>query len=324
MVDRDVMKSMLPHAFLGLGDSFRNRSSGKVRDWYPASDGRRILVTTDRLSAFDRVVAAVPWKGQVLNQLSAWWNEKTSDIVPNHLLSVPDPNVSVVKELSPLPVEVIVRGYITGVTSTALWRRYEEGDREIYGYSFPEGLKKNQKLPAPIITPTTKAAEGMHDERLTCAEIVENGIVAPAVWARMEEAALKLFERGSAVARKAGVILVDTKYEFGLDEKGEVTLMDEIHTPDSSRFWRAGSYEDRLSRGEEPELFDKEFVRMRYAELGYRGDGAVPALPADVWIDVGLLYQSVFEILTGNEFIPGKYPAKDRISGSLAALEARK
>jgi len=324
VVDRDVMKSMLPHAFLGLGDSFRNRSSGKVRDWYPASDGRRILVTTDRLSAFDRVVAAVPWKGQVLNQLSAWWNEKTADIVPNHLLSVPDPNVSVVKELSPLPVEVIVRGYITGVTSTALWRRYEEGDREIYGYSFPEGLKKNQKLPAPIITPTTKAAEGMHDERLTCAEIVEKGIVAPAVWARMEEAALKLFERGSAVARKAGVILVDTKYEFGLDEKGEVTLMDEIHTPDSSRFWRAGSYEDRLSRGEEPELFDKEFVRMRYAELGYRGDGVVPALPADVWIDVGLLYQSVFEILTGNEFIPGKYPAKDRIAGSLAALEARK
>ena len=297
---------------------------GKVRDTYEM-DSQLLIVATDRISAFDLVLpGGIPDKGWVLNQLSAWWFEHMGDIIPNHLIDLPDPNVSIVRETNAIQLEVVVRGYITGVTSTALWRRYEEGDREIYGYRFPEGLKKNQRLPAPIITPTTKAAEGMHDERLTHAEIVEKGIVAPAVWARMEEAALQLFERGSALAGQAGVILVDTKYEFGLDEKGEVTLMDEIHTPDSSRFWRAGSYEERLARGEEPELFDKEFVRMRYAELGYRGDGAVPALPADVWIDVGLLYQSIFEILTGTAFIPGTYPAKDRIAGALAALEERK
>jgi phosphoribosylaminoimidazole-succinocarboxamide synthase len=318
------MKAMLPNAFLGLGDSLPRRRSGKVRDWYPASGGYRVLVTTDRLSAFDRVVAAVPWKGQVLNQLSAWWNEKTADIVPNHLVSVPDPNVSVVRELVPLPVEVVVRGYITGVTSTALWRRYEEGEREIYGYAFPEGLKKNQRLPAPIITPTTKAAEGMHDERLTCAEIVDKGIVDASVWARVAEVAVGLFERGSEIAAKAGVILVDTKYEFGLDAKGEVTLMDEIHTPDSSRFWKAGSYEERLARGAEPELFDKEFVRMRYAELGYRGDGPVPVLPSEVWTEVGLLYQSVFELLTGSDFVPGAYPAAPRVLENIAKLEVRK
>jgi phosphoribosylaminoimidazole-succinocarboxamide synthase len=288
-----------------------------VRDWYALQDGSRLMVTTDRLSVFDRVVAAVPWKGQVLNELSAWWNKNTADIAPNHLVSVPDPNVSIVRDASPLSVEVIVRGYITGVTSTALWRRYSEGERKIYGYEFPESLRKNQRLPSPIITPTTKAEAGQHDERLTIAEVVERGFVEKKTWNHVMEIALALFARGTEIAEKAGLILVDTKYEFGLGADGKVMLIDEIHTPDSSRFWRSGSYEERFAEGREPELFDKEFVRMRYAETGYRGDGKIPVLPDSVWADAGVLYQTAYELLTGRVFIPGEYPVEGRLLTNL-------
>lgn len=317
MMERDGIMAMLPKAFMGLGESGREKHSGKVRDWYDLGDSTRLMVTTDRLSAFDRVVSAVPWKGQVLNELSAWWNEKTADIAPNHLISVPDPNVSIVREVAPLSVEVIVRGYITGVTSTALWRRYAEGEREIYGYRFPEGLRKNQRLPQPIITPTTKAEAGQHDERLTVAEVADKGFVDRKRWDRVMEIALALFARGSEIAEKAGLILVDTKYEFGVDSQGEVTLIDEIHTPDSSRFWRRGSYAERFANGQEPELFDKEFVRMRYADIGYRGDGPVPSLPDSVWADAGALYQTAYELLTGTIFVPGEYPVEPRLRKNL-------
>ncbi|MFZ3109212.1 MAG: phosphoribosylaminoimidazolesuccinocarboxamide synthase [Rectinemataceae bacterium] len=317
MMERDVIQAMLPKAFMGLGGTRRQKHSGKVRDWYVLDDTSRLMVTTDRISAFDRIVSAVPWKGQVLNELSAWWNRKTADIAPNHLISLPDPNVSIVREASPLSVEVIVRGFITGVTSTALWHRYSQGERSIYGYSFPDGLRKNQRLPEPIVTPTTKAEEGQHDERLTVSEVVDKGFVARKTWDRVMEIALALFARGTEIAEKAGLILVDTKYEFGLDEEGRVMLIDEIHTPDSSRFWRLDSYGPRFSEGREPELFDKEFVRMHYAEIGYRGDGEIPPLPDSVWADTGILYQTAYELLTGRAFEPGLYPVEPRLLANL-------
>lgn len=292
--------------------------SGKVRDWISLGDGTRLLVASDRISAFDRIVGLVPWKGQVLNQLSAWWNGRTSDIIQNHLISIPDPNASIVREARPLAVEVIVRGYITGVTSTSLWRRYEQGEREIYGYKFPEGLRKNLVLPEPIITPTTKAEAGMHDERLTREEVVSKGIVAAKTWKEIERAALALFARGSELALDAGIILVDTKYEFGLDESGDLILIDEIHTPDSSRFWNADTYVSRLERGEEPESLDKEFVRLKYAALGYSGDGAIPELPPSVWKDASELYVRLFEKISGEKFVPGETPVETRLARNLS------
>lgn len=317
MVDlKSVLKS-LPGAFLGLSDGISGKKSGKVRDWYDLGNGQRLLVTTDRISAFDRVLGAVPWKGQVLNQLSAWWNDATKDIVENHLVSVIDPNASIVVEAKPLPVEVIVRGYITGVTSTSLWRRYSEGDRNIYGYSFPEGLEKNRPLPEPIITPTTKAEAGMHDERLTCDEVVSKGFVHQKLWKEISEISIALFKRGTELAKKSGLMLVDTKYEFGIGQNGELLLIDEIHTPDSSRFWKLDGYEERLKKGLEPEIFDKEFVRMKYVEVGYRGDGEIPALPAEVWAEAAILYQTAYEKLTGKAFEAGAYPVAPRLLSNL-------
>src|SRR5919197_48757 len=278
MNSNDQLLRLLPNALKETNLPLPNKTSGKVRDWYDLPDGQRLIVTTDRLSAFDRILATVPYKGQVLNQLSTWWFEQTRDIVSNHLVSLPDPNAAVVHVAEPFPVEVIVRGYITGVTSTALWYRYSVGERNIYGYDFPEGLKKNQELPEPIITPTTKGGATGHDERLTCAEVAEKGFVDPQTWDQIQAAALAIFKRGQEVARRAGMILVDTKYEFGCAPDGRVVLIDEVHTPDSSRFWKADSYEARFAAGEDPENFDKEFVRLAYAARGYRGDGEAPSM----------------------------------------------
>ena len=208
-----------------------HRRSGKVRISYDLPDHRRLFITTDRLSAFDRLIAAVPGKGQVLNQLSLWWFETTRDIVPNHALFAPDPNVLVAREARPLPVEVIVRGHITGVTPTSLWSRYAAGQRVIDGHRLPDGLRKNSALPEPLITPTTKAGDGGHDEPLTCDEVAARGLVAPELWVRVQTIARQLFARGSEVARRGGLVLADTKYEFGLDRDGELLLIDEVHTP---------------------------------------------------------------------------------------------
>lgn len=313
--------SPLPDGFEGIDLPLPGKLSGKVREIYPLIGGRRLLITTDRLSAFDRVLACVPYKGQVLNQLSAWWFDRTRDIVANHVLSLPDPNALIAQEVSPFPVEVIVRGYITGVTSTALWYRYSLGEREIYGYRFPEGLRKNQALLAPIITPTTKGGPTGHDERLTCAEVVEKGYLDTPTWEAVQQAALTLFRRGQQVAQKAGLILVDTKYEFGRAPDGTVMLIDEVHTPDSSRFWKAGSYEDRFEKGEEPENFDKEFIRLAYAERGYRGDGEAPAMPQDLWAAASRRYRVIYEMLTGKEFFPGVYPVETRLLNNLRKAE---
>jgi phosphoribosylaminoimidazole-succinocarboxamide synthase len=292
------------------------KQSGKVRDIYQRGD-RLILITTDRISAFDRVLGAIPFKGQVLNQLSAWWFEQTEDIVANHVIAVPDPNVTIAHEAVPLPVEVIVRGYITGVTSTSLWTLYAQGERNPYGIPLPDGLKKNDPLPTPIITPTTKATAGAHDERLTRDELLGRNLVDKRVWEQVEQAAFSMFARGQQVARKAGLILVDTKYEFGLID-GKPAVIDEIHTPDSSRYWTLTSYGTARERDTEPENFDKEFLRLWYAQQGYRGEGVPPTMPADFIAQVAARYIAAYERLTGQVFVPGEQPAGERIARNLA------
>ncbi|HEX9926255.1 MAG TPA: phosphoribosylaminoimidazolesuccinocarboxamide synthase [Anaerolineae bacterium] len=295
----------------GLGP----RLEGKVRDIYVVA-GRRILITTDRISAFDRVLGTIPYKGQVLNQLSAWWFQQLEDVVANHVIRVPDPNVTIAHEAESLPVEVIVRGYITGVTSTSLWTLYNQGVERPYGLDLPPGLRKNDPLPEPVITPTTKATGGAHDERLTPAEVVERGLVAPDLWAELQQIALTIFKRGQVVAREAGLILVDTKYEFGLID-GQPALIDEVHTPDSSRYWIAESYDKVHSADHEPENFDKEFLRLWFAGQGYRGEGQPPTIPPEFAAEVAQHYIEAYERLTGQPFIPGEQPAADRIRAVL-------
>jgi phosphoribosylaminoimidazole-succinocarboxamide synthase len=289
-----------------------SKESGKVRDIY-RHNGERILITTDRVSAFDRVLGLIPFKGQVLNQLSAWWFEQTGDIVDNHVIAVPDPNVTIGREAKPLPVEVIVRGYITGVTKTSLWTLYTQGQRSPYGIPLPDGLKKDDPLPQPIITPTTKAERGAHDQRLTRQEILDRGLVAKELWEQVESAALALFARGQEVARDAGLILVDTKYEFGL-VGDRLVLIDEVHTPDSSRYWTQASYEQG-----NPENFDKEYLRQWFAERGYRGDGEPPQMPESLVARVAVRYIQAFERLTGKRFVAGEQPARQRIATNLSA-----
>ncbi len=321
MLTEQILKTLVPDALAGVDiPELGPKIQGKVRDIYQRTrHGRQelILITTDRLSAFDRVLGLVPYKGQVLNQLSAFWFEQMAEVIGHHLFEMPDPNVTIAQECEALPVEVIVRGYITGVTQTALWYRYSLGERFIYGHHFPEGLQKNQFLPAPIITPTTKGGPTGHDERLTCAEVVDKGLLDRATWDKIQIAALEIFCRGQAVAAKAGLILVDTKYEFGRLPNGEVVLIDEVHTPDSSRFWVAESYESHLAVGQEPENFDKEFIRLWYAERGYRGDGEPPAWNTDLAVKASLRYQQVYEMLTDQPFLAGTYPATERIRVAL-------
>ncbi len=315
------MTADLPEPFLDVDLALPDRRDGKVRVSYALPDRRRAFVTTDRLSAFDRIIAGVPYKGQVLNQLSWWWFEHTRDIVDNHALSTPDPNVLLATEATPLTVEVIVRGYITGVTDTALWTRYAAGERVVYGHSFPDGLAKNTPLPEPIITPTTKGAAGAHDEPLSCAEVVSRGLVDATLWAEVEAAALGLFRRGSQRGDETGLILADTKFEFGVTTDGELLLIDEALTPDSSRWWVADSYDERIASGQEPESLDKEVVRRALADAGYTGDGPIPTLPAEVWSATSARYIDAYERLTGTNFVRGVYPAGPRINAALAGLE---
>ena len=289
--------------------SLGTQSSGKVREMVALPNGSRVLVTTDRVSAFDVVLGSIPFKGQVLNQLSAWWFERTKDIVQNHVLSVPDENVTIAREAQPLPVEVVVRGFITGVTKTSLWTMYQGGARDVYGHTLPDGLHKNDALPEAIITPTTKAEQGGHDAPITAFDIVARGLVNADLWAQVERVALALFARGQAVARDAGLILVDTKYEFGLID-GQLTLIDELHTPDSSRYWVADSYAQDSSN---PESFDKEFLRLWFAQRGYNGDGVPPIMPPEFVAQVAARYIAAYERLTGLEFKAGKTPAAARI-----------
>ncbi len=317
----------LSQTFPGLDLDFLGpKISGKVRDIYERDD-QLILITTDRLSAFDHILGLVPFKGQVLNQLAQFWFEDTQDIVANHFLESPDPNVTIGRKCRPLPVEVVVRGFISGVTKTSLWYQYSQGERFIYGMEFPEGMSKNERLPQPIITPTTKAEEGGHDELITSREIVEEGLVEADLWERVCDAALALFARGQETAARGGLLLVDTKYEFGLADDGELFLIDEIHTPDSSRFWTETSHKEVLAGGAqkegkglkvlEPENYDKEFVRLAYAERGYIGDGPPPPLADDLAAQASQRYIGCYESLTGRPFVAGETPVADRVANSL-------
>ncbi len=315
----ETLERAVPDAFWSVDlppETFGVKRQGKVRDIYDLN-GNYALITTDRVSAFDRVLGAIPFKGQVLNQLSAWWFERTQDVVQNHVLAVPDENVTIGRAAQPLPIEVVVRGFITGVTSTSLWTLYDAGEREPYGVRLPDGLKKNDALPAPIITPTTKAEAGAHDERITPKEILERGLVEPQLWLEVERVAQELFRRGQEIARGAGLVLVDTKYEFGLIN-GQLALIDEIHTPDSSRYWTLESVE-----AGDPKSFDKEFLREWFNARGYRGDGDPPAMPAGFIAQVADRYIAAFEQLTSQTFVPGTQPVPERIRGHLEKYAKR-
>lgn len=294
---------------VGLGE----RETGKVRDSYKQS-GRRILVTTDRISAFDCVLGTIPFKGQVLNQLAAFWFERTRAIAPNHVLDVPDPNVMVVTECEQLPIELIVRGYITGVTKTSLWYNYERGVRDYCGNVLPEGLRKDQQLTAPILTPTTKREA--HDRPLARAEALAEGLVSAELFDEAAAICLRLFDFGVRYAAKQGLILVDTKYELGL-HNGRIIVTDEIHTPDSSRYWFADTYAELFARGADQRKLDKEYVREWYVARGFRGEGVPPAMPDEVRLEAARRYIQSYESITGCEFTATDEPAEQRIEANL-------
>ena len=318
MIDsRIVQANCLTEATL---DELPNHTSGKVRESYDLPDGRRVMIATDRQSAFDQVLAAVPYKGQVLNQTATFWFEKTVDLCPNHILTVPDPNVVIAQNLEMLPIEMVVRDYITGSTDTSIWPMYERGERVLYGITLPSGLVKNQKLPETILTPTTKGAVGEHDRPITPKEIIEQNLLTKAQWDELAEISLAVFARGRQVAGENGLILVDTKYEFGLDLEGRITLADEIHTPDSSRYWLADSYEDKLTAGLNPESLDKEFLRLWIAERCDPYKDPIPQIPEETLIEFADKYVSLYEQVTGETFEHASMsqPVRDRIVENLS------
>ena len=323
MIDDATLRAALAHplesvSLSGLGAFY----GGKVRDNWSLPDGRRVLVTTDRISAFDRVLGTIPLKGQVLSQLSAFWFAATADVAPNHLIASPDPNVALAWECAPLPVEVVVRSYLTGVTSTSVWTAYARGERSFCGHALPDGLRKNDPLPRAIVTPSTKAPKGGHDVSVSAAELVASGVISAADMHRVSEMALALFARGRQMCAERGLILVDTKYEFGrlpAARGGGIAVIDEVHTPDSSRFWFAESYAERHARGEEPESFDKEYVRRWLAAQGFTGDGEIPALPDEVRMEAARRYVTAFERITGRAFEADLRPPQARIEAALAA-----
>jgi phosphoribosylaminoimidazole-succinocarboxamide synthase len=293
---------------------------GKVRDNYDLPDGRRIIIATDRLSAFDRILTCIPDKGHVLTQTARYWFEATKDICPNHALAYPDPNVVIGTRLDILPVEIVVRGYLAGSTGTSLLTLYKKGERSMYGLQLPEGLRDNQVLSAPVITPTSKAFDGGHDEPLTPRDIIAQDLLTEAQWEQVSHYALSLFRRGQEMAAEKGLILVDTKYEFGVDAEGTIILADEIHTPDSSRYWMADSYQTSFERGERPTSFDKDFVRAWVSERcdPYKDD--IPAIPASLVEATADVYRGAYEKITGAPFIPDVTgeTVLDRVRANLA------
>lgn len=330
MIAEKNLQAQIPYTlsatdFPELGEKYE----GKVRDNYTKGD-RRILIVTDRLSAFDRVITTIPFKGQVLNQISQFWFEQTKDIIGNHVIEFPDPNVVVAKQCKPLMVEMVVRGYVTGVTTTSAWYHYEKGVRNFCGNVLPEGLKKNQKLERPIITPSTKAEHGGHDESVSAEEVMKRGILTKEQWDYLAKAVLALYTRGVEICERQGIILVDTKYELGIapgsgevsvsggpDPNGEIVLIDEIHTPDSSRFWFADEYEKRFKSGEEQKKIDKEYLREWLAARGFRGEGEVPAIPDEVRCETARRYIEAYELITGREFVAKVGAVEERIKKNL-------
>ncbi|MBI4440164.1 phosphoribosylaminoimidazolesuccinocarboxamide synthase [Candidatus Woesearchaeota archaeon] len=315
MIEESVIRKQLDNTLESIELGVGKKYEGKVRDNF-LLNGKRIIVTSDRISAFDRVLTTIPFKGQVLNQISAFWFEKTKRIVPNHVIEVPDPNVMVVNECKPYPVEMVVRGYITGVTTTSLWYNYSRGSRTFCGIKIPDGLMKDQKLEHPIITPTTKAEHGGHDMLISRGEIISGGLVEKHEYGEIEEKALKLFEFGQKEAAKNGLILVDTKYEFG-NADGKILVIDEMHTPDSSRFWMQASYEELFGRGQEQRPLDKEYVRRYLADKGFLGEGDIPEIPNDVKIEAAKRYIIAYEKITGKQFAADNSDIPGRIRNNL-------
>jgi len=298
-------------------DELGAKYEGKVRDNYSTKDGRRYIVVTDRISAFDRVLGTIPYKGQLLTQMAAFWFEKTKDIAPNHVIAMRDPNVMECIECKPLPVEMVVRAYITGVTSTSIWTHYAEGKREFCGHKLPDDLKKNDKLPHPILTPSTKAEKGGHDISASREEILAISKMPAEQFDAAAKMAMELFAAGQKHAAARGLVLVDTKYEFGVRPDGQVVVIDEIHTPDSSRYWFSESYTERHARREEPESFDKEYVRRWLASEGYVGEGTPPTIPDEVRVEAARRYVEAYERITGTIFVPDPEPPLTRIRRNL-------
>lgn len=298
---RGIIKSHVESTLDKTNLPYPDRREGKVRDSYVLDEKRMLFVTTDRLSAFDRILTSIPFKGRVLNLTSAWWFNITGHIIDNHLLSIPHPNVAIVQRCTPCKVEFVVRGYMTGSTDTSLWTHYKNGERTYCGNKLPEGMKKNQKLPHAIITPTTK--DEVHDRPISPQEIVESGLMTQAQWDSASASAMKLFEYGTREAKKRNLILVDTKYEMGISQDGKLMLIDEIHTPDSSRFWIADSYEQRIASGEEPQSLDKEFIRLWFRQVcdPYH-DEVLPKPPQDLIVELSLRYIDAYERITGKTF----------------------
>jgi len=302
-----------------------NYYKGKVRENYDLPDGSRVIIATDRLSAFDRVLAAIPFKGQVLTQTARFWFDQTADLCPNHVISYPDPNVVVGRRLDILPVEVIVRGYLAGTTSTSVLTKYKAGERKMYGLTLPDGMRDNEKLPSPIVTPTSKAFDGGHDEPLSGEEIVRTGLLTAEQWATVSDYALKVFARGQEIAARHGLILADTKYEFGTTADGTIMLADEIHTPDSSRYWIAESYSEDFAAGRRPKSFDKDFIRAWVGERCDPYKDAIPAIPDSLIAETSRVYISAFEAITGQTFVPDLSEATvlDRVRRNLAPFFTR-
>ena len=296
-----------------------NKKVGKVRDAYFLDD-KVIMISTDRQSAFDRVLAAIPYKGAVLNSVSAWWFKKTEHLFPNHLISTPDPNVSIVEKCTVFPVEFVVRGYITGTTDTSLWTVYNNGDREYCGNTLPEGLKKNDKLNAPMLTPTTK--DKVHDRPVSREEIIDLGLMSAEDYDIAAKMSLDLFAFGQETAKKNGLILVDTKYEIGTDPSGKIKFVDEIHTPDSSRFWISDSYKERIDAGQEPENIDKEFLRLWFAKnCDPYNDEVLPDAPDDLVAELSARYILLYELITGEKFVfPNLNNINKRITENIKEL----
>ena len=297
-----------------------NHYAGKVRDNYDLPDGRRIIIATDRISAFDIILACIPLKGRLLTQTARFWFEATADLCPNHVLSYPDPNVVIGQRLDILPVEIVVRGYLAGTTGTSILTMYTKGQREMYGIRLPDGMRANEKLPTPIITPTTKAFDGGHDAPLSAAEILEQKLLTPAQWASLQSYAFALFARGQELAAKQGLILADTKYEFGTDAAGRIVLADEIHTPDSSRYWFAEGFQQRFEAGEKPQSFDKDFVRNWVTARVDPYTQPVPEIPAEIVAETTKIYIQAYEMITGLSFVhpPDEEVPLERIRRNLA------
>lgn len=314
MITEEIIKNQIGQTLTGTNLKLGTKYKGKVRDVYE-DKGKAFLISTDRQSAFDRSLAHIPFKGQVLTQTSVFWFEHTKDIIQNHILDVPDPNVVVGKKLTVFPVEMVIRGYLTGVTETAAWTAYAKGERLFCGNVLPEGMQKNQQFPEPIITPTTK---GVRDEKISAEEIVEQGLMTQEQWEYVAGKTRKIFQRGQEIAARNGLILVDTKYEFGYDEDGNIFLIDELHTPDSSRFWLKESYAQRFSEGKEPENIDKEFLRLWFMENSDPyNDEVLPDAPEELVVELSKRYIQLFEMITGQDFKAEPGNVKQRIEHSL-------